>query len=472
MFSNPEEMIRYVKENGIISVDLKFTDLIGRWHHITLSSDALSEKTFQRGVGFDGSSVPGYTTTESGDLVLIPDPTTAFIDPFWEEPVLSVGCWIREAGTNEPYGRDPRDILVRAQKHLHNLKIATESHWNPELEFYIFDRVEYTNHSNVSHHRVYSAEAAWDQEVPSGHKVHLHGGYHAIPPKDQLYWLRQKMTSLMADVGLKIKYHHHEVGGPGQCEVEFPLMPSLQAADTVQTGKYFIRMVAYKHARTATFMPKPLYGEAGNGLHFHIQLTRDGQPVFYDKNGYASLSQTCLSFIGGILHHGRSLSAVANPSTNSYKRLVPGFEAPSNLFFSVANRSAAVRIPKYATSPEEKRFEYRPPDATCNPYLTMAALLMAGASGVRESLDPTNLGYGPFDDNVFEWTEEQRQKIKSLPSSLREALVDFRADFDYLLEDGVFTRDLIEEWSRIKEKEADEIQKRPHPYEFHMYYSA
>mgnify|MGYP001475881108 CR=1 FL=1 len=472
MFRNEEDFLKAVREQGIDAVDLKFVDLAGRWHHITLHKDAVGEKLFTRGVGFDGSSVAGFTTTESGDLVMVPDFETAFIDPFWDEKILSVTCWIREAGAIQAYDRDPRTVFIKAMEYLKTRGIADESFWNPELEFYIFDKVEYNNHSNLAHHRVYSSEAAWDKEVFSGHKVHLHGGYHCIPPTDQLFAIRQDMAQTLSDIGIRLKYHHHEVGGPGQSEIEFALLPGLHAADAVMIGKYVIKMVAHNWDKTATFMPKPLYGEAGNGLHFHIKLTREGQPIFFKEGGYADLSEVSLSFIAGVLHHGPSLSAITNPSTNSYKRLVPGFEAPSNLFFSLANRSAAIRIPKYANTPEDKRFEFRPPDATCNPYLTMAGILMAGASGVEENLDPTALGYGPYDDNIFDWPEERRRTIRPLPTSLRESLGELQRDHSYLLKGNVFSPDLIHAWLTLKEREVNEIQKRPHPYEFHLYYSA
>jgi glutamine synthetase len=316
-----------------------------------------------------------------------------------------------------------------------------------------------------------SGEAAWQSARGGhGHLIPLHGGYHVIPPKDQLYNLRSEMAIVLEDLGVEVKYHHHEVGGPGQCEIETPMMGLLRSGDATQIIKYVARMVAHRHGQTVTFMPKPLYGEAGSGMHFHQHLFQNGQNVFYDAAGYGKLSQTALCYIGGLLQHGGAVLAFTNPSTNSYRRLVPGFEAPVNAFFSLGNRSAAIRIPKYADQPETARFEFRPPDATGNIYLALAAQLLAGLDGIQQRLDPSALGFGPIDQNIFTWTEEQRQTIKPLPASLREAMEALERDHDFLLQGGVFDAGQISEWVRVKSEEYYNVRNRPHPYEVELYF--
>jgi glutamine synthetase len=335
-------------------------------------------------------------------MVLVPDLATAFVDPFWEVPALSFICNTLEADTKHLFGRDPRQIARCAEQYMLDTGIASQSLWGPEFEFYIFDRIHFENGVNVASYRVDSAEANWNSAAGGhGHYIPLHGGYHAIPPKDQLYGLRTRMVTLLEAVGIPVKYHHHEVGGPGQSEIETPLMGLLQAADASMAIKYITKMVAHQAGQTVTFLPKPLFGEAGNGMHFHQQLFKDGQNVFYDAEHPLLLSQTALYYIGGLLTHAPALLGFTNPSTNSYRRLVPGFEAPVNCFFSSGNRSAAIRVPKYATQPDKVRFEFRPPDATCNPYLAMAAMLMAGLDGIQNQIDPTAAGFGPFNEDIF-----------------------------------------------------------------------
>lgn len=357
----------FVRENAIRMIDLKFSDLWGRWHHVTLSASEFTPNLMIAGIGFDGSSV-GLRSVKSGDMVLIPDLHTGILDPFWEVPTLSFICSVVEADTKVLYFRDPRVIAQRAEAYLQQTGIADESRWGPEFEFYVFDSVAYENSINVASYRVDSAEADWHSpEGGHGHYVPLHGGYHAIPPRDQLSTLRTRIVTTLEGMRVPVKYHHHEVGGPGQCEIETPLMGMMAAADAVQTIKYVCKMVARQAGQAVTFMPKPLFGEAGNGMHFHQHIFKRGTNQFYDPKGYSLLSETALHYIGGQLLHAPALLALTNPSTNSYRRLVPGYEAPVNCFFSTGNRSAAIRVPKYATQPDAVRMEFRPPRCHMQP---------------------------------------------------------------------------------------------------------
>ncbi|MFN8547697.1 MAG: type I glutamate--ammonia ligase [Candidatus Eisenbacteria bacterium] len=417
MFRTPDEVAAYLKERGIQMIDLKFSDLPGRWHHVTIPASQWGAKLIQEGVGFDGSAL-GLKSVKSGDMVLRPDLSTGFIDPFCQVPTLSFISTAFEADTRAPFASDPRNLASRAAAYLRETGIADRSVWGPEYEFYVFDRVAYENGVNASGYRVESREADWRSgEGGHGHLIPLHGGYHAIPPKDQLHDLRSEMCVVLEAMDVPVKYHHHEVGGPGQCEIEVPMTEFLRAADGAQLVKYVTRMVAHRHGQTATFMPKPLYGEAGNGMHFHQHLFRGDTNLFYEPGAYANLSQLALHYVAGLLLHGPALLAFTNPSTNSYRRLVPGYEAPVNAFFSLGNRSAAIRVPKYADQPETTRIEFRPPDATANVYLAMAAQLMAGIDGIKRKLDPSALGFGPIDRDVFSMSEAERRAIKSLPRS-------------------------------------------------------
>jgi len=431
------------------------------------------ERVAASGVGFDGSSV-GFAALEAGDMAAQPDLRTGFRDPFFELPTLSFLCNIVEADTARPSLLDPRGIARRAEAHLRETGVATESLWLPELEFYLFDRVLYGSGVNYASYRVDAREAYWNSEGGEfqnyGFQIPPHGGYHAIPPSDSTYNLRSEMTHTLETLGVPTKYHHHEVGGPGQCEIELPLVPLVQAGDAVMLTKYVIRMVAYRHGKTAVFLPKPLYNEAGSGLHFHQTLRKGDQAVFYDAEGYAGLSAAALHYIAGLLTHGPALLALTNPSTNSFRRLVPGFEAPICLFFSLGNRIAAIRVPKYATTPEAKRFEFRPPDATCNPYLALAAQLLAGLDGIQRQLDPGAEGFGPIDENIFDWTEERRSQIRALPTSLPDALQALQADHDFLLQGSIFSERLIQRWIELRYKDFRDLAVRPHPYEMDLYF--
>jgi glutamine synthetase len=352
--------------------------------------------------------------------------------------------------------------------------MADESLWGPEFEFYIFDQVAFESGVNHAGYRLDSAEADWNSATGGhGHYIPLHGGYHAIPPKDQLFNLRNEMTLRLQAMGVPVKYHHHEVGGPGQSEIETPMMGLVAAGDATMLVKYVTKMTAHQHGKTVTFMPKPLYGEAGSGMHFHQHLFKGGENIFYDADGYGCMSETAMYYIGGLLKHGAALLAITNPSTNSYRRLVPGYEAPVNAFFSLGNRSAAVRIPKYANQPDTARMEFRPPDATGNVYLMLAAMLMAGLDGIRNKIDPTAAGFGPIDQNIFAWTDEQRATIKALPSSLNEALRALEADHDFLTAGGVFQEVMIKQWVDYKrDQEYFAVRNRPHPYEMSLYFDA
>ena len=475
MDQNVEQALQFAEEQNIEMVDLKFCDLFGRWHHLTMPVSQFDETVFTHGVGFDGSSIPGFKKLEAGDMVLIPDFSSMLIDKFWDQKTLSFICSAYEADTREQFKNDPRNIADRAEQYLKSTGIADLSLWSPEFEFYIFDNVTYVNDINLACYRIDSEEADWnsgaDEEQNLGHKIPKQGGYHAIPPLDKLYNLRAAMVKHIEECDIPVRYHHHEVGGPGQSEIEIHHHPLLKACDVTMTIKYLIRMVAKQHMKTVTFMPKPLYNEAGSGMHIHIQLWKNGKNLFYDQAGYAGLSEEALFFIGGILKHGSALLAFTNPSTISYKRLVPGFEAPVKAIFGLANRSAAIRIPKYASTPETKRFEFRPPDATCNIYLAIAALLMAGIDGIQKRINPTKEGFGPYDINIFELPKSKLDKIKSMPTSLKEALDALKKDHKFLLAGDIFSEQLIENWIEHKyNKEFNEVRSRPHPYEISLYY--
>jgi glutamine synthetase len=471
MFQTFEQSQKYVRDYKVEMIDLKFCDLWGRWHHLTIPASQFERDLMEKGVGFDGSAV-GLKSVKAGDMVLVLDLGTGFMDPFWDTPTLSFICTTLEADTHAVFVNDPRNIALRAEAYLQSTGLADESRWGPEFEFYIFDRVSYEYGINRAYYEIFSAEADWNSaQGGHGHYIPAHGGYHAIPPKDALYKLRSEIASHLEKMGVPVKYHHHEVGGPGQCEIETPMMGLIQSGDASMIIKYVTKMTAHQHGQTATFMPKPLYGEAGSGMHFHQHLFKKKKNIFYDPKGYGCLSQEGLYYIGGLLKHGAALLAITNPSTNSYRRLVPGYEAPVNAFFSLGNRSAAVRIPKYANQPETARTEFRPPDATGNVYLMLAAMLMAGLDGIRNKIDPTANGFGPIDQNIFAWSEEQRAAIKSLPASLNEALRALEDDHDFLLAGGVFSEELIKQWVDYKRNaEYFAVRNRPHPYEMSLYF--
>jgi glutamine synthetase len=471
MFHSFEETRGYIDEHQIKMIDMKFCDLWGRWHHLSVPTSQFNTDLLTQGIGFDGSAV-GLKSVKAGDMVLVPDLATGALDPFWEVPTLSFICASLEADTHAIFANDPRNIALRAEAYLRETGIGDESRWGPEYEFYIFDDVEYESGSNRASYRLNCREADWNSaEGGHGHYIPLHGGYHAIPPKDQFFNLRTEMTLHLEAMGVPVKYHHHEVGGPGQSEIETPMMGLVAAGDATMMIKYVTKMTAHQHGLTVTFMPKPLYGEAGSGMHFHQHIWKEGSNVFYDSEGYGCMSKTALYYIGGLLSHGGALLAITNPSTNSYRRLVPGYEAPVNAFFSLGNRSAAVRIPKYANQPDTARLEFRPPDATGNVYLMLAAQLLAGLDGIQKKIVPSEGGFGPFDANIFAWSEEQRKKIKGLPNSLDTALQALEADHEFLLAGNVFSAEMIQQWIDFKrQQEYYPVQNRPHPYEMSLYF--
>jgi glutamine synthetase len=470
MFASLEQAASFIDEHDIRMVDLRYCDLWGRWRHVTLPAGHFTPELAERGVGFDGSSV-GFASVSAGDMVLLPDLATGFVDPFGEAATLAFICSAAEASRRTPVPLDPRTVAARAEAYLRSTGIGDSSRWGPEFEFYLFDGVAYENGMNVASYRVESPEGKWrSHQLGSGYSIPLHGGYQAIPPHDHLHDARTRITLHLQAMGVEVKYHHHEVGGPGQCEIETPMLPLLRAGDVTMMVKYVARMAASRLGMTATFMPKPLFGEAGSGMHFHLQLLRDGVNMCWDEHGYGHSSALARSCIAGLLQHGGAVMALTSPSTNSYRRLVPGFEAPVTAIFSVGNRSAAVRIPGYANRPETARFEFRPPDATANPYLALAAMLMAAVDGVRRDLDPTALGFGPVDEDVFAWPAERRAAIKALPTSLDEAVDALEADHDFLLAGGVFTEELLERWIDRKRQESGEVRNRPHPFEVELYY--
>lgn len=471
MFESLDQVTQYLHENAIEMVDLKFCSPRGEWHHVTLASDQFGPETMESGVGFDGSAV-GLRSVKSGDMVLMPDLATGTRDPFWERPTLSFICTILEADTGAVFANDPRNIARRAEAYLQETGIADESRWGPEFEFYVFDRATFENGINHASYRLESSEAEWSGGArEDGRGIPIHGGYHAAAPLDRLHNLRTSIVTHLRLMGVPVKYHHHEVGSAGQCEIETPMMGLVQAGDATMLVKYVTRLAARAEGRAATFMPKPLYNEAGSGMHFHQHLFKQNRNLFYDPAGYGNLSQAALYYIGGLLQHGAALLGLVSPSTNSYRRLVPGFEAPVNAFFSLGNRSAAVRIPKYAHKPDSTRIEFRPPDATCNPYLALAAQLLAGLDGIQQKMDPTKAGFGPIDQDVFSWSPSQRECIQCLPTSLEQALAALKADHSFLLAGGVFSEEFIGQWIDHKMKtEVAEIRNRPHPYEMALYF--
>ena len=470
MFTNFENAKEYVEKNNIRMIDLKYSDLWGRWHHVTLPATEFSTDLMKSGVGFDGSSV-GLKSVKSGDMALIPDLSTGFIDPFSSVLTISFLCNTVEADTKNIFIRDPRQIAKRTEQFLQKTGIATSSIWGPEFEFYVFDKAYFENTVNSTIARFESPEAHWNTPtVGEGNYIPYHGGYHAIPPKDKLSVLRTEIVTYLESANVPVKYHHHEVGGPGQCEIETPLQGMIRSADTCMLVKYMAKMAAAKHNQTVTFLPKPLFGEAGNGMHFHQLLMVNDKNLFFDQNDKYLLSKEAYYYIGGLLKHAPAIMAFTNPTTNSYKRLVPGYEAPVNCFFSSGNRSAAIRIPKYATQPEKVRFEFRPPDATCNPYLAMSAMLLAGIDGIQNRIDPSAEGFGPIDENIFLWTKEKRETIKSLPTSLENAVKSLKEDHFFLTKDGIFEEEMIEEWVTVKLSEEFELRSHPHPFELEKYF--
>ena len=468
MFATAAEALRHLDQHQIELVDLLYVDLFGGLHALTLPRAYISERTFVEGVGVDGSSIPGMGSLESGDRSVVPDPGTFFRYDRGPHRKLAVLCDIVEADTKAPARACPRSLARRAERLLSALGIASRSQWGPELEYYVFDKVEVDDRPERCGYRILSAEAGWGEGL-SGPTLRHQGGYHVVPPADRLLALRDATVRRMEEAGIPVALHHHEVGAAGQVEIEIAFDGLLAAADHVTKGKFLARLCAAEAGLRATFMPKPLYGHAGTGMHFHQHLFDGDQPLFYQAGGYADLSPLALAYTAGLLDNGDALLAVTNPSTNSYRRLVPGFEAPVRAFFSLANRSAAVRVPRYARSPQDKRIEFRPPDGTSNPYLAMSAMLLAGVDGIRRSLDPQVLGLGPVDADPEHLPAAERDKLHLLPTSLTQALDALERRPDFLLQGGVFSRPLIEAWIQAGRAQVTELERRPHPLELARY---
>ena len=474
MFQNINQAKTFCSENGIKMVDFMMIDLNGRWRHLTIPADRLTENTIKNGIGFDGSNY-GFAPVEKSDMVFVPDLSSAYVDEFAEVSTLSMigDVFVIDLPDNRRFDQDPRNVAFHAQEYMKQAGIADEMRIGPEFEFHVFDHISYSVQPNGSKYRIDTGQAEWNTGVEGhnlGYKMAKKGGYHMAPPMDTLSGFRSRVTMLMEKQGILVKYHHHEVGGPGQLEIEVEFGSMLEMADKTMMTKYLIKNAAVAEGKTVTFMPKPIYAEAGNGLHVHMHLFKQGKPLFYDANGYSQLSDTALYFIGGLLTHANALCAFTNPSTNSYKRLVPGYEAPVTIGYATSNRSSVIRIPAYAKAPEDKRFELRSPDGTCNPYYAYAAILMAGLDGVQKKIDPQKQGYGPYDFNLYNLTREEQNKIKQLPRTLDQALNALEADHEFLTVNDVFPKRLIEIWIENKRAEAARYNQLPHPVEFEMYY--
>ncbi|MBQ8306107.1 MAG: type I glutamate--ammonia ligase [Blautia sp.] len=469
-----EDIQALIREYGIRIVDFKLTDIDGRWRHLSIPAERLTQSIMENGIGFDGSNY-GYAPVENSDMVFVPVLDSAVVDNYMEIPTLSMIGDVRiiDLPENRPFDQYPRNVAIRALDYMKELGIADQMLIGPEYEFYVFDETAYDISPDTVASYVHTRQAPWaaaSDENNNGYQIPHGTGYHTCLPMDISNDLRSRICLTMDDWGIPVKYHHHEVGGCGQMEVEVELGDMLSLADATMAAKYIIRNEAVSNGVTATFMPKPLAGEAGSGMHVHMLLTKDGKPVFYDPEGYAQLSKEAHWFIGGLLSHASSLCAITNPSTNSYKRLVPGFEAPVTIGYAMANRSAVVRIPAYAKTPLTKRFELRNPDATCNPYYAYAAILMAGLDGIQKQIDPHAKGWGPYDFNLYDLSEEEKKKISGLPKSLSEALDALEADHEYLTQGGVFPERLLKQHIARKRKDAEEISRIPHPVEFSKYY--
>jgi glutamine synthetase len=472
MFKNASEAIKYIKDNEVEFVDVRFMDLPGVMQHFNIPAKAFNDSVFEDGLMFDGSSIRGFQAIHESDMKLVPDVTTAFIDPFREAKTLAMNFSIRDPFTNEPYSRDPRNVAAKAEAFLKASGIADTVYFGPEAEFYIFDDVRYDNQPQGSFFKIDSIEAAWNTGREEdggnfGYKTPFKGGYFPVPPVDHFADLRDLISSTLMEVGFEVERAHHEVGTAGQAEINYKFNTLLNAADQVMLFKYIVKNVAFLNGHSATFMPKPMFGDNGSGMHCHQSLWKDGKPLFYDEKGYAGLSDTARWYIGGLLKHAPSLLAFTNPTVNSYHRLVPGFEAPVNLVYSQRNRSAAIRIPITGSNPKAKRIEFRVPDPACNPYLAFAAMMMAGIDGVKNRIEPP----APVDKDLYELPPDEAKAVPQVPGSLHEVLEALEKDKDYLTAGGVFTPDLIDTWIDYKRsKEVDPIRLRPTPYEYHLYY--
>jgi glutamine synthetase len=466
----PQEVLSMAKENKVKMVDLRFMDYPGMWQHFSVPINQLDESNFEDGYGFDGSSIRGWQPIHASDMLVIPDPATAKIDPFFQEPTLVMICDIADPITREPYSRDPRYIAKKAEAYLKSTGIGDTAFIGPEAEFFIFDNIRYESGRNRAFYEFDSVEGIWNtgrEECPNlGYKPRHKEGYFPAPPSDKFQDLRTEMVLVLENLGIEIEAQHHEVATAGQAEIDMKFMPLLQMSDQLMWFKYVLKNVAYKHGHTVTFMPKPLFEDNGSGMHTHLSIWKGGQPLFAGDK-YAGVSQEALYAIGGILKHCKAVCAFSNPTTNSYKRLVPGFEAPVNLAYSGRNRSAAVRIPMYSSSPKAKRLEFRTPDPSCNGYLAFSAILMAAIDGIENKIDPGD----PLDKDIYGLPPEELAKIPSAPGSMEEAFAALKEDNAFLKKGDVFTQDAIDMWIDYKtEKEINAVKLRPHPHEFMLYY--
>ena len=471
------DVMQLIKDKGIQAVDLRFIDLPGLWQHFTVSAKEFEADVFEEGIGFDGSSIRGFQAIQESDMLLFPDASTAFVDPFFERPTLNIICNIKDPITGESYSRDPRYVAQKANAYLRSTGIADTAYFGPEPEFFIFDDIRFGQSYQHGFYHIDAAEGFWNAgraENPDaagnsrnlGYKPRYKEGYFPVPPMDSHQDLRTEMMLELEKVGVEVEVHHHEVGTAGQAEIDMRFDSLVNMGDKLMKYKYVVKNVGRRHGKTVTLMPKPIFQDNGSGMHVHQSLWLNGKNMFFEADAYAGLSKTALHYIGGILKHAGALLAFCNPTTNSYRRLVPGYEAPINLIYSMRNRSAAVRIPVYSGSEKAKRIETRFPDPTCNGYLAFSALLMAGLDGIQNAITPM----GPLDKDLYDLPPEEHAKIPSTPGSLEEALDALEADHEFLLKGDVFTQDLIDTWIEYKRGEVDAIRLRPHPWEFAMYF--
>src|SRR6266404_215821 len=469
--ASPADVVRKAKEAGVQVVDLRFTDLPGTWQHFSIPLKELTEDLFAEGIGFDGSSIRGFQAINESDMLLFPDPASAFVDPCLEVPTLSLTCDVSDPVTGQRYSRDPRYVAQKAEQYLVKSGIATTAYYGPEAEFYIFNSVRFDQNAHEGYYHIDSEEGIWNSGTNGspnmGHRPRHKEGYFPVPPVDRLQDVRSEIMLKLIEAGVPVEVQHHEVGTAGQAEIDMRFDTLTKMGDKMMVYKYVIKNVAAQHGYVATFMPKPLFMDNGSGMHVHQSLWKDGENLFADKSGYAGLSQTAIYYIGGLLKHAPALLGICAPTTNSYRRLVPGYEAPINLVYSKRNRSACVRIPMYSTNPKTKRVEFRCPDPAANPYLAFASCLMAGLDGIKHKIVPPE----PVDKDIYELEGEEKAKIKSVPGSLGESLDALEKDHAFLIEGGVFTKDVVDTWIESQRKrEVDQVALRPHPWEFMLYH--
>jgi glutamine synthetase len=472
MAASPSDAIKLGQQNNAAFVDIRFCDLPGLMQHFSMPFEELTEEGFEEGYGFDGSSIRGFQEIQESDMILVPDPETAIMDPFREHPTLVINAFVKDPVTGEFYSRDPRYIARKAEDYLKGTGVADTAYFGPEAEFYIFDSIRFDQNQHSSYHYIGAVEGVWNSGAEEegnnlGYKPRYKEGYFPVPPMDHYQDLRSEMVLTLRSLGVPVEVHHHEVGTAGQAEIDMGFAPLLSMADRLMLYKYVVKNVAFRHGKTVTFMPKPIFEDNGSGMHVHQSLWKDGEPLMWDELGYAQLSDLARWYIGGVLEHAPALLALCAPTTNSYKRLVPGYEAPVNLLYSQRNRSACVRIPVYSKSPKSKRIEFRCPDGSCNPYLAFPAMMMAGLDGIKNKTEPPE----PLDKDLYDLPPEELAEVPQVPSTLDAVLDALEGDHEFLLEGGVFTPDVIDAWLDFKRvHEVDAIRLRPHPWEFYLYY--